>query len=249
MPRVEGVTTESDEQLRAVPDGARRAEGMRSAMADYVRSVHRAYASGAAGQPPAVRGRLLLYRDDVTVLAAGARNLHVIATTDQLAPPTGPEVALEDGVEGMRWTLRFFDPVLLPSLGLLDESSGPAYEQVRRILGVSTVVYHLVVQPGASLSGHQASHAGAGLAMDHLCDVREFETIRSRARGAEALVDEMEGAAAAGLTRAQALLAVEVARQVAPWDDRVATLAARGRPDPTELRRTLLDVVRGTGRG
>jgi hypothetical protein len=240
------VTTESD---GAAADGARRAQDMRSAMADYVRSVHQAYASGAAGQPPAVRGRLLLYRDGVTVLAAGARNLHVIATTDRLAPPTGQEVAVEDGTSGMSWTLRFFDPVVVPALGLVDESGGPAYAAVRRVLGVSTVIYHLVVQPGAELSGHQASHAGAGLAMDHLSDVRDFETIRSRSRGAEALVDEMEGAAAAGLPRAQALLATEVARQVAPWDDRVATLAAQSAPDPTELRRTLLDVVRGTGRG
>jgi hypothetical protein len=243
------VTTESDGESREAPEGVRKAAGMRSAMADYVRSVHQAYASGAAGQPPAVRGRLLLYRDDVTVLAAGARNLHVIATTDLLAPPTGQEVALEDGVEGMRWTLRFFDPVVIPALGMVDESAGPAYEQVRRILGVSTVVYHLVVQPGAELSGHQAGHAGAGLAMDHLSDVRDFESIRAGSRGAEALVDEMEGAAAAGLPRAQALLATEVARRVAPWDDRVEKLAAQQRPDPVELRRTLLDVVRGTGRG
>jgi hypothetical protein len=243
------VTTQPDGEARGAQEGARRAEGMRAAMADYVRSVHQAYASGAAGQPPAVRGRLLLYRDDVTVLAAGARNLHVIATTDLLAPPTGQEVALEDGVEGMRWTLRFFDPVVLPALGLVDESAGPAYQQVRRVLGVSTVVYHLVVQPGAELTGHQAGHAGAGLAMDHLSDVRDFESIRSRSRGAEALVDELEGAAAAGLPRAQALLATEVARQVAPWDDRVAAVAARPEPDPVELRRTLLDVVRGAGRG
>jgi hypothetical protein len=243
------VTTEPDEVVRADPERARRAEDMRAAMADYVRSVHRAYAAGAAGQPPAVRGRLVLYREGVTVLAAGARNLHVIATTDELAPPTGQEVAVEDEVEGMHWTLRFFDPVVLPALGMVDETAGPAYQQVRRILGLSNVVYHLVVQPGAALSGHQASHAGAGLAMDHLADVRDFESIRARSRGAEALVDEMEGAAAAGLPRAQALLAVEVARTVAPWDERVAALAAQQQPDTTELRRTLLDVVRGGGRG
>jgi hypothetical protein len=241
------VSTAPDDDVPEALDPAGRAEGMRAAMADYVRSVHQAYASGAAGQPPAVRGRLLLYGEGLTVLAAGARNLHVVATTDRLAPPSGQEVALEDEVEGIRWTLRFFDPVVLPALGLVDESDGPAYVPVRRILGVSTAIYHLVVQPGAQLSGHQASHAGAGLAMDHLSDVRDFETIRSRARGAEALVDEMEGAAAAGLPRAQALLATEVARQVAPWDGRVADLAAQPDPDPTELRRTLLDVVQGGG--
>lgn len=214
-------------------------------MADYVRSVHQAYASGAAGQPPAVRGRLRLYDEGLTVLAAGASNLHVVATTDRLAPPSGQEVAVDDEVEGIRWTLRFFDPVVLPALGLVDESAGPAYLPVRRVLGVSTAIYHLVVQPGAQLSGHQAAHAGAGLAMDHLADVRDFETIRSRARGAESLVDEMEGAAAAGLPRAQALLAVEIARRVAPWDDAVAALATGTSPDPRALRKALLAAVKG----
>lgn len=240
------MTTQPDEDVQQA--AARRPEGMRAAMADYVRSVHQAYASGAAGQPPAVRGRLLLYGEGVTVLAAGARNLHVIATTDRLAPPTGPEVALEDEVDGLRWTLRFFDPVVVPQLGLVDETAGPNHQAVRRVLGVSTAIYHLTVQPGATLSAHQATHAGAGLAMDHLADVRDFESIRARARGAEALVDELEGAAAAGLVRAQALLAAEVARRVAPWDDRVATLAAEAAPDPVALRRTLLAVVRGEGR-
>lgn len=214
-------------------------------MADYVRSVHQAYASGAAGQPPAVRGRLLLYGAPFTVLAAGARNLHVIATTEQLAMPAGQEVALTDEVDGLRWTLRFFDPVVLPQLGLIDESTGPAYEQVRRVLGVTTVVYHLAVQPGATLSGHQAAHAGAGLAMDHLSDVRDFETIRARARGAEPLVDEMAGASAAGLVHAQALLAVQIAARVAPGDHRVSALAQETSPDPVQLRKVLLKVVAG----
>ncbi len=231
--------------------GRERAEGMRTAMADYVRSVHQAYASGAAGQPPAVRGRLRLYDAGLTVIAAAARNLHVVATTDRLAPPGGQEVATQDEVDGLRWTLRFFDPVVLPELGLVDEQAGPAYLPVRRVLGVTTAIYHLVVQPGAQLTGHQAAHAGAGLAMDHLADVRDFEAIRARARGAESLVDELEGAAAAGLRQAQAFLALEVARRVVPWDGRVAELVAAapaGQVDPVALRRSLLDAVRGTGR-
>lgn len=214
-------------------------------MADYVRSVHQAYVSGAAGQPPAVRGRMPLFTGPFTILAAGARNLHVIATRDQVSPPSGQEVALEDEIGDLSWSVRFFDPVVLPALGLVDESQEAAFAQVRRVLGLRTTIYHLVVQPGAQLTAHHASHAGAGLAMDHLADVRDFETIRSRARGAESLVDEMEGAAAAGLTRAQALLAVEVARRVAPWDETVAGVAALERPDATVLRRTLLDAVRG----
>ncbi|MGL5852047.1 MAG: hypothetical protein ACRCZD_14815, partial [Phycicoccus sp.] len=202
-----------------------------------------------AGAPPAARGRLRLYDPGLTVIAAGARNLHVVATTDRLAPPAGPEVAVEDAVDGIRWTLRFFDPAVLPALGLVETSTAPAHQAVRRVLGVSTVIYHLVVQPGAQLGGHQAMHAGAGLAMDHLADVRDFEAIRAHSRGAEHLVDEMEGAAGAGLHRAQAYLAVEVARRVAPWDGLVAALAADPEPDPVVVRRTLLTVVRGGRHG
>jgi hypothetical protein len=178
------------------------------------------------------------------VLAAGARNLHVLATTDPLPAPTGPEVSLDDEIGDLRWRLRFYDPVVLPQLGMVDESAGPAFGPVRRVLGVSTVIYHLIVQPGSQLDGHQAGHAGAGLAMDHLADARDFESIRSRARGAESLVDEMESAAAAGLPRAQALLATEIARRVAPWDEEVARAAASHDADPVAVRRALLAAVR-----
>ncbi|MGL5852071.1 MAG: hypothetical protein ACRCZD_14935, partial [Phycicoccus sp.] len=88
---VESVTVDAGRRVRT--EHAADPETMRSAMADYVRSVHRAYASGAAGAPPAARGRLRLYDPGLTVIAAGARNLHVVATTDRLAPPAGPEVA------------------------------------------------------------------------------------------------------------------------------------------------------------
>lgn len=213
---------------------------MRAAMADYIRTVHQAYLSQSAGQPPAVRGRMPLLTGPFTVIAAGVRNLHVLATTEALPPPSGPEVALPGQLGELSWTTRFYDPVVLPALGMIDESAEPASAQVRRTLGVSTYLYHLIVQPGSELTGHHAGHAGAGLAMSHVADARDFEAIRAKARGREALVDEMEGASRAGLVRAQVLLA----REIAPADDAVAALAASGTPEPAEVRRAVLAAVR-----
>lgn len=216
-------------------------EDMRQAMADYVRTVHQSYLSVARVQPPARRGRMPLLGEPFTVVAAGVQNLHVIATREQFGAPTGPEVSLAEELEGMTWALRFYDPVVLPELGLIDETAGPAGDEVRSALGLTTHLYHLIVQPGAQLTGHHAGHAGAGLANAHIAEARDFEMIRAHARGREALVDEMAGAALAGLVRAQALLA----QLVAPSDARLARFAAETRPDPTEVRRTLLAALRG----
>ena len=73
---------------------------------------------------------------------------------------------------------------------------------------------------------------------------RDFETIRSRVRGREALVDEMAGAAQAGLARAHALLA----SAIAPCDAGLAALAAQAAsadPDLDDVRKTLLASVGG----
>jgi hypothetical protein len=177
-----------------------------------------------------------------TVVAAGVQNLHVIATRETLAAPQGPEVAFDDELDGLDWTLRFYDPVVLPALGLIDESQGTAGDRVRRALGITTYLYHLIVRPGSQLTAHHAGHAGAGLANAHAAEARDFEAIRAHASGRTALVDEMEGAALAGLIRAQALLA----REIAPWSDEVVTLAEAAAPDPTEVRRALLAAVRGS---
>lgn len=222
--------------------GVQSPEGMRAAMADYVRQVHQAYLSTGAGQPPAVRSRMRLLGDGLTVVAAAARNLHVIATDEQLAPVSDAEVVVQDELGGMAWTLRFLDPAVLPQLGMIDESQAPALEQVRRVIGLATHHYHLVVQPGSQLTDHHAGHAGAGLAMDHLSEARDFETIRANARGRERLVDELEGATRAGLVRAQALLAAAIA----PRDAAVQRLVeAPVAPEPAELRKALLAAVRG----
>ena len=219
-----------------------RPEQMRTAVARYVEEIHRAYVAQALTFPAAVRGRMpLLAPGPLTVAAVGARNLHVLATRDSLGPVRGPEVELAGSVEGLSWTVRFFDPVVLPELSLIDESEGPAFGEVRHALGVSTVVYHFVASPGSGLSAHNAAHVGTGLAGGHSAAARDFETIRSRVRGREELVDEMAGAAAAGLVRAHAMLAAAIV----PRNAALSALAAEARPDPDAVRRELLAAVGG----
>jgi hypothetical protein len=212
---------------------------MRQAMANYVRVLHQSYLSQAKLQPPAVRGRMPLVGVPFTVVAAGVRNLHVIATREDMGVPSGPEVELEEELNGLHWKLRFFDPVVLPSLGLIDESAGPSGDGVRHALGLTTYLYHLVVQPGSQLTSHHAGHAGSGLANAHAAEARDFEDIRAHARGRESLVDEMEGASRAGLLRAQVLLA----REIAPWDETVREMDERR--TPAEVRKAVLAAVRG----
>lgn len=216
-------------------------EAMRAALAGYVRAVHGAYLDAAELLAPAERARLpLLQPAPLTVVAVGTSYLHVVATREPLPSPQGPEVELPDELGGIRWVVRFVDPVVLPPLGLLDETDGPRLDDVRRLLGVRTNVYHLAVAPGSGLTAHHAQHAGTGLAHAHGAAARDFETIRAHARGREPLVDDMAGAAVAGLRHAQAALAV----LIAPSDPVVAEVAAAAEPDPESLRRAVLAAVR-----
>ena len=107
---------------------------------------------------------------------------------------------------------------------------------------MATVLYHLTASPGATFSPHNAAHVGTGLASGHTAAARDFEVIRQRARGREDLVDELAGAAAAGLRRAQALLAAAIA----PRDAVLAELAAADpAPDPDQVRGALLASMGG----
>jgi hypothetical protein len=214
---------------------------MRQAMADYVRAVHQAYLDAAASLPPAEQSRLpLLAAADVTVLAVGARNLHVVATTETLPAPQGQEVELTDTLGPLTWRLRFFDPVIVPALGLIDESTEPRPELVREVLGVRTVAYHLSVPPGGGLSAHHALHAGTGLAHAHAAAHRDFDTIAALATSDAGLVAEMRGAFVAGLTAAQLLLA----RAIAPASTALAAMDVHD-VDPVAVRRALLGDLRG----
>ncbi|RTL67677.1 MAG: hypothetical protein EKK42_12675 [Pseudonocardiaceae bacterium] len=216
-------------------------ETMRAAVADYVTALHRAYLAQADTFAPAVRGAmpLLAGGPPITVAAVGVRNLHVLATREGLGPLRGQEVEVPGTLDGLTWTLRFYDPVVVPSLGTLEEDDGPAYEGVKAALGIGTVVYHVVAQPGSGLTPHHAGHVGSGLASGHSAAARDFETIRSRVRGREHLVDELAGAATAGLPHAQALLA----RAISPHNAEVAEAASTLQPDA--IRAALLAAVGG----
>jgi hypothetical protein len=216
-------------------------ESMRQAMAGYVHAVHQAYLDAAGGLPPAEQARLpLLAAGDVTVLAVGARNLHVLATTEALPAPQGQEVELTDALGPLTWRLRFFDPVIVPALGLVDESTQPQPERIRDVLGVRTVAYHLSVPPGGGLTAHHALHAGTGLAHAHAAAHRDFDSIAELAVGREALVSEMRGAFVAGLPAAQLLLA----RAIAPRAGDLAAMDVND-VDPVAARRALLADLRG----
>ncbi len=70
-------------------------EAMRAAVAGYVQEIHRAYVDQAATFSPGVQGRMpLMTAGRITVAAVAARNLHLLATTEELGPPRGQEVAI-----------------------------------------------------------------------------------------------------------------------------------------------------------
>lgn len=186
-------------------------EQMRSAMADYVRALHRAYLDAGASLPPGDRARLpLLQAQSLTVAAVGTRYLHVIGTTDALPAPVGPEIGIADRIDDIDWTLRFFDPVVAPGLGLIDETESPASDQVRHTLGIRTVVYHLTVPPGSGLTPHHALHAGTGLAHSHAAADRDYSTLAGLRPTSGPLIAEMHAAYVNQLPRAHLLLAREL---------------------------------------
>ncbi len=184
---------------------------MRSAMADYIRAVHEAYLDAADPLPPADRARLPLFTDrPFTVIAAGTRYLHVLATTDPLPEPVGQEVRIEDSANELNWSLRFYDPVVAPGLGLIDEADAPQPTQVRDTLGVRTVLYHLSVPPGGGLTAHHAQHAGTGLAHSHAAADRDFTTMAGLQPANGELIAEMHAAHVNSMPNALRLLANEL---------------------------------------
>ena len=183
----------------------------------------------------------LLTAGPITVAAVAARNLHLLATTEALGPLTGRRSRWTRSTAGSRGACASSTRSCCPTSGCSTSSDEPAFDEVKRALGVGTVIYHVVAQPGAGLSGHHATHVGTGLANGHSAAARDFETIRSRARGREALVDELAGAAIAGLPHAQALLA----RAIAPYDEGVREACELASPDPDAIRKAVLTAVGG----
>jgi hypothetical protein len=221
-------------------------QGIRNAVAGYVTGIHESYLAQIATFPPAVQGGMpLMMAGPFVVAAVAVRHLHLVATTESLGPLRGQEVEVP-GLAGeqaeLAWRMRFFDPVVLPALGLINEQAEPAVAEVRRVLGIGTVLYHLTAGPGSTFNRHNAAHVGTGLASSHSAVARDFEAIRQRASGREDLADELAGASRAGLRRAQALLAAAIA----PRDEALAALAASpSPPDPDEVRKALLASLGG----
>jgi hypothetical protein len=220
-------------------------EAMRAALRSYVAALHHAYLGVAALLPPGERAALPLLRaGEFTVVVAAARYLHVLATADPLPVPHGQEVAEHDtdGDGDLAWVVRFYDPVVLPALALVQEPGPPASGDVRRVIGITDVIYHLSVAPGGGLAPHHAQHAGTGLANQHAAAVRDADTLRAALRGREAIVDEFAVAERLGLHHAVRMLAAALA----PDNPDVARAAAGD--DDTAIRRALVASAR-PGRG
>lgn len=192
----------SDEDSPAPP------QAMRELVRDYVATMHATYLDHVQQLTPGERGALpLVAADGVTVVAAAARRLHLLATTDRLPAARSPEVEFTDGYRGVLWTVRFFDPSTTPELGLLADDS-PA--DVRRILGVADTVYHLAVTVGGGLSAHHAQHSGLALANQHAKTTRDLERVRRALPRRLRAVDEFAACVRNGLDLAAALLAADL---------------------------------------
>ncbi len=211
-----------------------RPEAMRALVGEYVSALHATYLDHVAHLPPGTRAGLpLVAAGRLTVAVAATRQLHLLATATPLPAPQGPEVELRDEYRGVTWTVRFFDPSVLPALGLLHDDS-PA--DVRRVLGITDTVYHLTVTIGGGLTGHHAAHSGVALANQHVQGMRDLERLRNALPHQERTVDELGDCARLGLDRAAALLAAELTSgRVAP---------APGTPAATCLAAVLSELTR-----
>lgn len=171
----------------STPSTARDPGVMRRAVRDYVLGVHATYLDHVRHLPPGERAALpLVAGRPLTVAVAAARQLHLLAVTGSLpAVVDGPDD--EDEHAGVHWVVRFYDPSVLPELGLLADDDPAA---VRRVLGVSEPVYHLTVTAGGGLDAHHAQHSGVALANRHTRTGRDLERVRAALPGRSALVDE-----------------------------------------------------------
>ncbi len=142
----------------------KQARDLRDALAAYVAAVHRSWLDTVrdGGADPAT---LPLGTGPFVVVVAAARELHVLATRDPLPPVAPHEQPVDAHLDGLDWQVRFLDPTVVPELADAARPDGPP---VREVLALDTVLYHLAVSVDGSLTGHQAVHAGGGLARTHL---------------------------------------------------------------------------------
>ena len=112
-----------------------------------------------------------------------------------------------DEHQGTAWVVRFYDPSVLPDLGMLADDPP---EEVRRVLGISGTLYHLTVAVGGGLSGHHAQHTGVALANQHAKTFRDLERVRRALPRRTRTVEELAACVRLGLDRACALLATDL---------------------------------------
>ncbi|MFZ2502230.1 MAG: hypothetical protein WAW88_06145 [Nocardioides sp.] len=227
---------------------------MRELVRDYVFALNRAYLNQVrllapaeqAAMPLAAAGGGTSAEGGLTIAVAAARELHLIATTEPLPSPRGPEVELTDTCEELAWTVRFFDATILPQLGVLPAAPDGTDDAaaVRQVLGVADVIYHLSVSGGGGLTGHHAQHAGVALANQHAAAIRDADSLRRAYPARVSLVDEFAVCERLGLARAARLLAAEIG-----GPDLVDTLSGVALGDHAGLRRALLALARDRAAG
>lgn len=206
---------------------------MRRLVRDYVLAVHATYVDHVRHLPPGERAALPLASGrTLTVCVAAARQLHLIAVEGTL-PAVVDEPDDVDEYGDIRWVVRFYDPSVLPELGLLADDD-PA--DVRGVLGVTDPLYHLTVTPGGRLDGHHAQHSGVALANQHTRTGRELERVRIALPRRASLVDEFAVCVRLGLDTAAAALARDLS------DGRVDS--RRGTSAATTLDALVADVGR-----
>lgn len=204
---------------------------MRQMLRDYVVALHSTYLGHTRHQPPGERAALPLRPGmDLTVAVAAARGLHLVAVVGAL-PRVTDEADTLDEVGGLQWTVRFYDPSVVPELGLLAED---APSDVRRVLGIESPLYHLRVSAGGGLSDHHAQHSGVALANDHTRRARDLAKLRAALPGLEVTVDEFSTCVRLGLDRAAELLAHDL---TAGWQP------ARSGVDADQTLQTLIQAV------
>ena len=118
----------------------------------------------------------------ITVLAVGARNLHVIATAELLPAPQGQEVELTDALGDADVAAAVLRPGHRPGPrpgGRVRRSPAPGRSATSSASARSSTTCR--VPPGGGLSAHHALHAGTGLAHAHAAAHRDFDSIAALA--------------------------------------------------------------------